>query len=57
MTVTLLTQDGIAGGPELTSHPFTPNAGDCVLVVWSLQAGGTPHDITITKDAPNYRRS
>ena len=30
--VTLLTQGGIAGSPELTSAPFTPVAGDTVLV-------------------------
>lgn len=50
MTVTLLTQDGIGGSPELTSHPFTPTAGDCVLVVYSLQGNHAP--LTIT--APGY---
>lgn len=48
--VTLLTQAGIGGGPELTSNPFTPlAAGDCILVVWSAQSGGsTPTTVTLT---------
>jgi hypothetical protein len=52
LTVTLLVQDGVGGSPELTSQPFTPTAGHTVLVVYALQAGGTPHTITLT--APGY---
>ena len=51
MNVTLLAQDGIGGSPELTSQPFTPNAGDTVLVVWARQSGGIQ---TITLTAPGY---
>src|SRR6516164_9457835 len=50
MNITLQTQDGVGGGPELTSKPWTANAGDCVLVVWSVQ--GTNQLVTF--NTPGY---
>jgi hypothetical protein len=42
MNITLQTQDGIGGGPELVSKPWTANAGDTVLVMWAVVSGGGP---------------
>lgn len=50
MNVTLLQQGGIGGGPEFTSPSFTPTAGDCVLIVYSLQG----NHAAITFTAPGY---
>lgn len=50
-TVTLLTQ-GVNAAEEVTSAPFTPNAGDTVLVVYSCGGPGVAERTTLA--APGY---
>lgn len=52
MNITLLQQGGIGGTPEFTSPPFTPNPGDCVLVVWSIQGDAMAAGVSLT--TPGY---
>jgi hypothetical protein len=52
LNVTLQTQDGTGGGPELTSKPWTANAHDAVLVCWSIATGGPLQIVTLT--TPGY---
>ena len=51
-SITLQAQDGTSGGPEITSKPWTANAGDAVLVCWSVATGGPLQIITLT--TPGY---
>jgi hypothetical protein len=49
LNVTLQASVGTAGQPEITSAPWTANAGDCVLVTWAIQSGGgAPQLMTLT---------
>jgi hypothetical protein len=52
LNVTLQVSAGTAGQPEITSAPWTANAGDCVLVCCAVSTGGPIPTITFT--TPGY---
>lgn len=52
MNITLAASVNAAGSPEITSPPWTANAGDTVLVAYTVDGGSTPPNVTF--NVPGY---